>query len=347
MRTGTVYEETESTGVQRVDHHSQESACVPLKRENLALGVRRDEPLSRHSSLRVGGRAEYWAVPRSMEALRHVLDWAAGEGHPVHVVGLGSNVLYPDEGVEGVVVRLSGEFTEWSVASAGGEPGESGLARVGAGTVNAHLVRGLLEEGWVGAEFLRLIPGTFGGAVAMNAGTKDAELSGILRDADVLVRSEDGFALERRSRDELGLSYRHSEIGADEVVVRGRIELRRGDVDAAREKMERDRRRRDSTQPYKLASVGSTFANPEGDYAGRLIDEAGLKGASVGGATISPTHANFFINEGDATAEDVLRLMARARVQVREQFDIELRPEVEFVGFDGMARLKSIEQELC
>ena len=331
--------------MQCVDRHSGAGLSMLTERDDLALRIERRASLARRSSLRIGGNVQLWAEVGSTEALGAVLQTAADDGLSVYVVGLGSNVLFPDEGLDGIAIRLVGDLADWEIAS---EEEDRARVRVGGGTVNAHLVRGLLEAEWVGAEFLRLIPGTFGGAVALNAGTKEAELSSILTDVDLVVPTGDGEIEERRvPGDELGLDYRSSELPEGAVVVGGRIEVKRGDVESARERMEADRERRDRTQPYKLASVGSTFANPEGDYAGRLIDEAGLKGERIGGARISETHANFFINEDDATAEDFLRLMALARCEVRRQFGVELRPEVRFVGFDGMQRIEAFEKDLC
>ncbi len=329
-----------------VDRQSARGFEPLSQRSDLAVQVESGVSLARRCTLRTGGEASYWVEAGSRRALGAVLETAAAEELSIHVVGLGSNVVFPDEGIDGVVVRLADELADWRIESRDGD-GARALVYAGAGLVNAHLVAGLLEAGWVGAEFLRLIPGTFGGAVAMNAGTKEAELASVLADVDIL-RVEEGEVVERRLPAEaLSLAYRHSELPEGAVVTGGRIEVRRGDVEEAREQMCVDRERRDETQPYKLASVGSTFANPEGDYAGRLIEQAGLKGARVGGARVSETHANFFINEDDATSEDFLRLMALARVHVRRSFDVDLRPEVEFVGFDGMRRLKNYEQEIC
>jgi len=327
--------------MQRLEPMQKLSLDALGESEGLELEVARGEPLSRHSSLRIGGPAAYWVEVETERALRSVLEWASRRSESVYVVGLGSNALFPDEGIDGVVVRLAGALSEWSVVDREGEEAE---IRVGGGTVNAHLVGGLLEKGWVGAEFLRLVPGTFGGAVAMNAGTKEAELGSILVEARCLSAGDGGHEERRCGVEGLGLRYRESNIRRGEVVVEGRIRVERGDVDGAREEMERDRERRDETQPYKLASAGSTFANPEGDYAGRLLDEAGMKGVSVGDARVSPTHANFFINDGEATAREFLELMARARSEVREKFGIELRPEVDFVGFEGMERLREFEE---
>lgn len=304
--------------------------------------MRENELLSKHSSLRIGGPARYWAEVHTDEELHDVLEFARAKGLPTEIVGLGSNSLFPDAGLEAIVIRLAGEFAQWQVES----QDDQAIVRVGAGVVNAHLVRGLLKEGWIGMEFLALIPGTFGGAVAMNAGTRETELSQILRHVHLVVPSEPR-KVSTVTPDRLHMAYRHSKLPeTGSVVVGGGISVRRGDVDAASVRVKDDKDRRNRTQPYRLASVGSTFANPEGDYAGRLIDEVGLKGVRQGGARISDLHANFFINEEDASAEDFIRLMARARHEVRQAFDVELRPEVQFVGFDGWALMRQFEEEL-
>jgi UDP-N-acetylmuramate dehydrogenase len=303
---------------------------------------RRNESLAKHGSLRIGGSTAYWLEVSSMEELRWARSFADQLELELVPVGLGSNVLFGDDGIDGVAIRLVGELATWQV-----HPVDDQTAHVfvGAGTVNAHLVRGLLKEGWIGMEFLVLIPGTFGGAITMNAGTREKELSSILRRVEIFAPDEPGMVTVLDAS-QIQISYRHTDLPAGCVVTGGFIEVCRGDVDAARERVQADKERRNETQPYRLASVGSTFANPEGDFAGRLIEAVGLKGHRIGGARISPLHANFFINEGDASAEDFIRLMATARVRVRQTFGIELRPEVQFVGFDGWARLLAIEQEL-
>ncbi len=303
---------------------------------------RTDEPLAKHGSLRIGGNALCWLDVHSTEELRVARRFAQEHDLAFEVVGLGSNVLFPDEGIHGIVARLGGDLGRWTVEAT--SDGEEALVSVGAGVVNAHLVRGLLKEGWTGMEFLVLIPGTFGGAITMNAGTREKELSSILRRVELFANHEPWMATVLNAED-MKIGYRHTQLPEGAVVTSGQISVVRGDTDAAWERVHADKERRNETQPYRLASVGSTFANPEGDYAGRLIEAVGLKGHAVGGARISPLHANFFINEEDATAEDFLNLMATARVRVRRQFGIELRPEVRFVGFDGWARLQAIEHE--
>ena len=296
--------------------------------------------LSRKCTLRIGGEAALWVEPETLEELQEFARVCAASGVTPLPVGLGSNTLFPDAGVDAPVVRLAGDLARWSLVE---DQGDTSLWYVGAGAVNAHLVRGLLAQGWVGAEFLTLIPGTFGGSVALNAGTKDAWISNILESA-VVVTAE-GEALELSAQD-LGLAYRHSELPPGGIVASGVVRVSSGDVDAAKGRARDDKERRNATQPYKLASVGSTFANPPGDYAGRLIEACDLKGHAIGGARISELHANFFINEGDATAADFLGLMALARHSVREAFGVELRPEVHFVGFDGWAELARLEDAL-
>ena len=303
-----------------------------------------DEPLSRHSSLRIGGRAAYWIEVGSVPDLHSLL--SALGGRRCHCVGLGSNVLFPDAGIDDPVIRFVDDLADWTVRDGADDDGAE--IDVGAGAINAHLARGLLSDGWVGAEFLTLIPGTFGGAVALNAGTKEQELQSILESTWLAIpdRQRRCWDIERVTPDALSMSYRYSELPDGAIVVGGRIRVRQGDVEAARQRMDDDKERRNETQPYRLASVGSTFANPDGDYAGRLIDEAGLKGTTIGGAKISELHANFFINESDATSDDFLRLMALARYRVRRDFGLELRPEVRFVGFDGDRRLSDFEEQL-
>lgn len=312
---------------------------TPDALRELGERIRQNEPLSKHGSLRIGGPARWWAEVETLDELRTVAEWAVAEQYDMVVVGLGSNTLYPDEGIEGVVVRLGGTLAEWHVRQAK----DGHVAEVGAGTINAHLVRGLHREGFTGMEFLSLIPGTFGGAIAMNAGTREKELSSILRSVTLWLPETPGKVVTM-SPAEIDMRYRHSELPPRAIVVGGVIALEEGDVEAAKKLVKQDKDRRNETQPYRLASVGSTFANPPGDAAGRLIDSVGLKGRRQGGARISDLHANFFINEDDATSEDFIGLMALARLEVRRRYGVELRPEVQFVGFDGWSKLDELER---
>lgn len=331
-----------------VNYEPGESLLELAAARRMGDRLRFNEPLSKHCSLRIGGPAAVWAEVESAAELEQLARAGRREGLDLTVVGLGSNTLFPDEGIEGIIVRLAGELADWQIqpVRARQGPARTATMQVGAGAVNAHVVRALHKGGWVGAEFLALIPGTFGGAVAMNAGTKDAELSEVLVDVDVLEPRAEGFERRRMGAQELALSYRHCELPDGALVVGGRIQVEQGEVEDARDRVRKDKARRNRTQPYKLASVGSTFANPDGDYAGRVIEEVGLKGHAIGGARISELHANFFINENDATARDFLELMALARSRVRQHFGIELRPEVQFVGFDGFTTMLEYERRV-
>lgn len=296
--------------------------------------LKKDELLSQHSTLRIGGPTRFWVEVKSLVELQRVIELANQERWPIEVVGLGSNVLFSDEGYNGVMLRLSGELAGWNIL-------DEGLVEIGAGAINAHLVKGLLKNGLVGAEFLVLIPGTFGGAVAKNAGTKNDEMSSILKSIQIITLDQPR-KVTSMSAAEINLSYRHAELPMRSLIVGGQIQLKTGDSEMASKNVRADKTNRSKTQPYKLKSVGSTFANPPGDYAGRLIEAVGLKGTRIGGACISEQHANFFINEDNATAIDFLSLMAISIVKVKEAFDIDLRPEVCFVGFDGWAQLNDL-----
>lgn len=300
--------------------------------------LKKNESLSQHSSLRIGGSTRYWIEVESLHELQRCIALATQKHVPVEVVGLGSNILFSDDGFDGCIIRLSGKFSEWNIQ-------KNSEVRIGAGAINAHLVKGLLKKGLINAEFLALIPGTFGGAIALNAGTKNTELSSILQSIRLITLNEPRKVISRLAN-ELNLTYRHADLPEGSIVIEGVIQLEKGDVELAAQRVKLDKENRNLTQPYKLRSVGSTFANPVGDYAGRLIEEVGLKGKIIGGAKISEKHANFFINENNASSDDFLELMALARVRVFDRFQILLKPEVRFVGFDGWARLKAFEVKL-
>lgn len=302
------------------------------------------EPLSRHCTLRIGGPAQVWLEPHNIEELQSIVSAAHQHHISISIVGLGSNTLFPDEGIEGFVVRMRGDLDGWTVIE---EYEQGAKIRVGAGTINGQLVKKLLKQGYVDHEFLVLIPGTFGGSIVMNAGTKEQEVASILEEVTVLVPKDGGEAeVQRLTPEQIQMRYRHTDLPHGALVVDGVIRVKKGDVEHASERVQFDKQRRNKTQPYRYASVGSTFANPDGDYAGRLIEAAGLKGTCIGGACISDLHANFFINQENATAHDFLCLMALARVKVRQQFGVELRPEVWFVGFDGHEAMLKLEAQL-
>ena len=295
----------------------------------LAADVSPGESLAPWTSLRVGGAAELLVRPRSADALVAVMARATAEGVPVHVLGGGANTLVGDLGVPGITLKLPADLFPEQVVPAGA--GEGGMVTLGAGAAIARLINVMRIRGWIGAEFLAGIPGTIGGAVAMNAGTKHGECERVL-DAVELATPE-GLGWVPRSA--LTIRYRQTELPAGAVLTRARFRLLGGDVDASRAAMDADLGYRKRTQPLSQPSCGSIFQNPPGDHAGRLIESVGLKGTVLGGAQISPMHANWIVNLGQARAADVVGLIERARERVREVTGIVLVPEVKRVGVFG------------
>jgi UDP-N-acetylmuramate dehydrogenase len=281
-------------------------------------------PLAPWTSIRVGGPAELLVRPRTPDALVALLARARGAGVPVHVLGGGANTLVGDRGIPGITLKLPPDLFPEEIA---GDDG-GGTVTLGAGAAIVRLVNVMRSRRWVGAEFLAGIPGTLGGAVAMNAGTKNGECERVL-DA-VELATPDGVGWVPRSA--LTLRYRCTELPLGAVVIRARFRLRTGDLQASQAAMEADLGYRKRTQPLSQPNCGSVFTNPPGDHAGRLIDSVGLKGTILGGAQISSQHANWIVNLGSATAADVAGLIDLALRRVQEATGIVLVPEVKRVG---------------
>jgi UDP-N-acetylenolpyruvoylglucosamine reductase len=277
--------------------------------------------LARHTTIGTGGAARYYAEPASVEELGELLAWASDNGHAVETIGLGSNVLVHDEGVDALVLRLAGALAAVRVE------GETILA--GGGAANGVCLHRARDAGLGGFEFASAIPGTVGGGVRMNAGAYGRDFSVVLLDA--LVVSATGSRTVGVA--ELGLSYRRSALGAGEVVASVRLRLEPRDPGEIRAEVAELLARRKATQPTNRRTFGSVFKNPEHELtAGRMLEACGLKGHRIGGAQISPKHANFIENADGATTEDALALMREAIRRAREQFGVELRHEVEFLG---------------
>jgi UDP-N-acetylenolpyruvoylglucosamine reductase len=288
-------------------------------------GVARDYPLARLTTVRTGGPADWFARPRSEEELTRLLAWASEEGLALGVVGSGSNLLVADAGFRGLALKLDGELT--TIERDGDRLLCGGGARLPSASAKA--------AGWglSGLEFGVNIPGTVGGAVKMNANAYGGELARVLEWVDVAAAT----GSERRPPERLGFAYRSSNLRADELVVRASFRLAPADPTAVRETMSAMRGRRREAQPSGVKTFGSTFKNPEderagGRTAGQLLEAAGCRGLEVGGARLSPKHANFVENAGGATTADVLELMAEARRRVHERFGVELEPEVQVLG---------------
>src|SRR5690349_23469044 len=283
--------------------------------------VEPDYPVSRLTTVGTGGPARFLARPTTGAELAEVLRWADAEALDVAVVGLGSNLLVADEGYDGVVLRLAGELARIE------RDGERIVC--GGGASLAAIVKRATGWGLSGIEFGCAIPGTAGGAVRMNAGAYGGEMRDVLADALVI-----GPAGARRGGpDEFGMRYRRSDVAPGEVVAEAVLDLRPDDPDRIRRTVSDMQRRRREAQPAKVRTFGSVWKNPDPERtAGRLLDECGLRGFQIGGARISPVHANFIENTGDATSADVIALMLEARRRARERFGVELEHEVQMLG---------------
>lgn len=296
----------------------------PALRDELRAGVRgevrSEEPMTRHTSWRVGGPAELFIEPADEADLASLMQFLHLHQLPKLLLGGGSNLLVQDGGLRLCVVSLTRglrairEEGDLVVAESG--------CRIG------RLLTFCAARGRTGLEFLADIPGTVGGVVAMNAGAMGGELRDVVRWVDFVLA--DGRR-ERLAAEAIAFSYRCGRIPAGSVVVRAALQTRAGDPDEIQGKVSGIRRKRRAAQPQG-PSAGSTFKNPPGDYAGRLIEAAGLKGRRIGDAVISPQHANFIVNLGDATARDVLALIQLAQDEVRARNGLQLELEVKVVG---------------
>jgi UDP-N-acetylmuramate dehydrogenase len=288
-------------------------------------GVQRDFPLSRLTTVRSGGAADWFARPGSEGELLELLAWAAEEGLGLGVIGSGSNLLVADAGFRGLALKLDGELAtiereDERLLCGGG-------ARLPSASAKA--------AGWglAGLEFGVNIPGTAGGAVKMNANAYGGQLAEVLEWIDVCTAN----GRDRRAPDQLGFAYRSSNLGPGEVVARASFTLTADDPAAIRARLEAMRDKRREAQPSGIKTFGSTFKNPEderagGRSAGQLLEAAGCRGLRQGGARFSEKHANFVENEGEATTADVLELMAEGRRRVHERFGLVLEPEVQVLG---------------
>ena len=288
-------------------------------------GVQRDFPLARLTTIRTGGRADLFARAGALEELERLLAWAEDEGLEVGVVGSGSNLLVADAGVRGLVVKLGKELSKIEIDGTRIECG--GGARLPSVSARAAQV------GLTGLEFGVNIPGTVGGAVRMNANAYGGQLARVLEWVDVA----DGSGARRRAPDELGFEYRRSNLQPGEVVAQASFRLQPAESAEVKATLADMRARRKAAQPSGIKTFGSTFKNPddpraEGRTAGQLLQEAGCRGLSVGGASFSSKHANFIVNHGDATTADVIGVMAEGRRRVFERFGIGLEAEVQTLG---------------
>lgn len=311
-------------------HRTVLDAILARFRESFDDAFRQDEPLSRYTTIGLGGKADFFVTVRSVDELVEAVTLAARQHIPYWVLGDGSNVLVSDAGVRGLVIRNRATAVTFR------HNGIGVILRADSGANLSALARRCASRGLAGLGWAAGIPGSVGGALVGNAGAHGGDMAGSLRSATVL---DTDLRVRSYLARELGFDYRSSALKlahtgegeSNRVVLTADFDLGPGSVEELEAQIERVLAHRKQTQPPG-ASMGCMFKNPSGDYAGRMIDQAGLKDSWVGGARISPVHANFFINEGDATAEDVRQLMAKAWYAVKEHFGVELEPEIELIG---------------
>ena len=285
------------------------------------MAIEENVPLGRLTTVGIGGPARHFARPQSIGELEEALAWAAAEGLEVVTIGLGSNLLVADEGVQALALRLERELAAASI--------EDGQLVAGGGAANAVCLHRTRAAGLGGFEFACAIPGTVGGGVRMNAGAYGSDWGEILERA--LVVSGEGS--EWRTPEALGLEYRRSALRAGEVVARAEFRLAPKPPEQIKETVAELQARRKAAQPTNKRTFGSVFKNPEHELsAGRMLEACGLRGHRIGGAQISPRHANFIENAGEATATDALALMVEARRRALEDFGVELEHEVRLLG---------------
>jgi UDP-N-acetylmuramate dehydrogenase len=285
------------------------------------VNVEEGVELSRYTTLGTGGPARAFARPESEQEVAELLRWASERALGVAVVGLGSNLLVTDSGVDALVLKLGGELAAVEA--------EGDVLHVGGGAANAVALHRARAAGLGGFEFACAIPGTIGGGVWMNGGAYGGDFAGVV--ARALVATTDGSSWLTPA--ELGLTYRHSELRHGQVVLRAELRLRPRPPDEIKAEVRELNARRKAAQPTNRRTFGSVFKNPEHELsAGRMLEACGLKGYRIGGAQISPKHANFIENADGATTADALALMAEARRRAYEQFGTRLEHEVEFLG---------------
>ena len=284
--------------------------------------VRLDEPMSKHTTFRIGGPAQYFVTPMDTEELSQIVVLCRAENVPFFLLGHGSNILVDDNGMTGVVIQLYKNYSRYSI--------KGNVVKAEAGVMLNRLGQDIRDAGLTGFEFAAGIPGTLGGAVMMNAGAYGGEMKDIVE--SVSLMDYDGNLLEK-SGEEMDFSYRHSIVEDEDLIVLGAtLKLAKGDVKAISDKMNELAVARKTKQPLEFPSAGSTFKRPEGYFAGKLIMDAGLKGYSVGDAQVSEKHCGFVINKGHANACDVLKLIDDVKKTVYDKFQVELEPEVRIVG---------------
>lgn len=286
------------------------------------IQLKEGELLSNHTTFRIGGAAKYFAVPKNEEEIMEAVDFAIVKDLPYYILGKGSNVLFADEGYPGVIIEIGAGMEKVE------RTGDTGI-RAQAGVSLSALAAFAAREGLSGLEFAGGIPGTLGGAVTMNAGAYGGEMQDVIVSAKVM--DEEG-AVQELSCEELQLGYRTSIVQKKQLIVlEAEFLLKPGTTEEIQNTMKELNAKRREKQPLEYPSAGSTFKRPEGYFAGKLIEDAGLRGYRVGDAQVSEKHCGFVVNRGKATCAEVIQLIEDVQKEVKEQFGVQLEPEVRII----------------
>ena len=284
--------------------------------------ILKDEPMDKHTTFRAGGKADYLVMPSNEEQVRDLVLLLKKENVPYYVMGNGSNLLVREQGFKGVIIQIARKMNQIRVE------GETIYAQAGA--LLSKIAAQALGEGLTGFEFASGIPGTLGGAVMMNAGAYGGEMKQVIVNACVLTSAGEIAVIPA---DLMELGYRTSVFAKNQdIILSAQLKLEYGNEAVIREYMDELKEQRVSKQPLEYPSAGSTFKRPEGYFAGKLIQDAGLRGFQVGGAQVSEKHCGFVINKGHATATDILSLMEQVSDKVEAKFGVRLEPEVKIIG---------------
>lgn len=283
--------------------------------------VLQNEPMSKHTTFRIGGNADVFVTPNTTESLESIISYVTNNNIPYYIIGNGSNLLVKDNGFRGVIIQLYKKFANIVV--------NDNVITAQAGALLSTVAKTALNNSLTGMECLSGIPGTIGGAVCMNAGAYGGEMKDIVVKTKVIHNGK----IETISNNDSDFGYRKSKIMSENmIVVETVLSLEKGNKEEIQSKMCDLLTQRNSKQPVELPSAGSTFKRPEGYFAAKLIDDSGLRGYSVGKAQVSPKHCGFVVNNGGATAKDVLTLMHNVSNVVEDNFGVKLEPEVRIIG---------------
>ena len=284
------------------------------------MEIIKNEPMKNHTTFKIGGPADEFCEAESVEDIIRATQYAKEKNLPLFIMGNGSNLLVSDKGIRGIVLKLSDKFSKCEVLG--------DTIRAESGALLSAISKLALKMSLSGMEFAAGIPGTLGGTVYMNAGAYGGEMKDIVKSVTYFKNGE-----IKRIEDGFDFGYRKSVFSdTDAIILEAELKLKKGNADEIKAKMEELKKRRVEKQPLSMASAGSTFKRPEGYFAGKLIEDAGLKGFSIGGAAVSEKHSGFVVNTGGATAQDVKTLILHIQKTVKQKFGVELETEVKIVG---------------